>query len=235
MEHKILISSEWCAGTLGGDETLCAEPVRGTLCFCVSSSFFSLGNNLWMCRKAHTRRRWWKKVTTYLSLVRWVNIFKLSRSFARFREFLCFFSLSSLFRSFGGFSERASARGDGEYNKVFGPLIDDGVARKCAAMDVTRKDARIVRYSGQWWLKNFFRSSWVRKMMYKFKLSLKYSIEKRHAQTSLWSNFSIDHYYRWFTFINTCIPTTPLSLSLSIIHISSSMRVSYYSLGKGAQ
>ena len=38
----------------------------------------------------------------YLSLVRWLNIFKLSRSFARFREFLCFFSLSSLFRSFGG-------------------------------------------------------------------------------------------------------------------------------------
>lgn len=57
-----LISSEWCAGTLGGDETLCAEPVRGTLFFCVSSSFFSLGNNLWMCvrhicMKAHTRRR----------------------------------------------------------------------------------------------------------------------------------------------------------------------------------
>ena len=35
-----LISSEWCAGTLGGDETLCAEPVRGTLFFCVSSSCF---------------------------------------------------------------------------------------------------------------------------------------------------------------------------------------------------
>jgi hypothetical protein len=42
------------------------------------------------------------KIMFYLSLVRWCNIFKLSRSFARFREFLCFFSLSSLFRSFGG-------------------------------------------------------------------------------------------------------------------------------------
>ena len=56
------------------------------------------------------------------------------KPFARFREFLCFFSLSSLFRSFGGFSERESARGDGEYNKVFGLLIDDGIARKCAAI-----------------------------------------------------------------------------------------------------
>lgn len=63
------------------------------------------------------------------------------KPFARFREFLCFFSLSSLFRSFGGFSERESARGDGEYTKVFGLLIDDGVARKCAATGVTRKDA----------------------------------------------------------------------------------------------
>ena len=51
---KYLISSEWCAGTLGGDETLCAEPVRGPLFFCVSSSFFSLGNNLWMCVCVHT-------------------------------------------------------------------------------------------------------------------------------------------------------------------------------------
>lgn len=32
------------------------------------------------------------------------------------------------------FSERESARGDGEYTKVFGLLIDDGVARKCAAI-----------------------------------------------------------------------------------------------------
>ena len=39
------------------------------------------------------------------------------------------------------FSERESARGDGEYTKVFGLLIDDGVARKCAATGVTRKDA----------------------------------------------------------------------------------------------
>ena len=51
---KLLISPEWCADTLGGDETLCAEPVRGTLFFCVSSSFFSLGNNLWMCVCVHT-------------------------------------------------------------------------------------------------------------------------------------------------------------------------------------
>ncbi len=39
------------------------------------------------------------------------------------------------------FSERESARGDGEYTKVFDLLIDDGVARKCAATGVTRKDA----------------------------------------------------------------------------------------------
>ena len=32
------------------------------------------------------------------------------------------------------FSERESARGDGEYTKVFDLLIDDGVARKCAAI-----------------------------------------------------------------------------------------------------
>ena len=32
------------------------------------------------------------------------------------------------------FSERESARGDGEYTKVFGLLIDDGVARKWAAI-----------------------------------------------------------------------------------------------------
>ena len=51
---RTLIASEWCAGTLGGDETLCAEPVRGPLFFCVSSSFFSLGNNLWMCVCVHT-------------------------------------------------------------------------------------------------------------------------------------------------------------------------------------
>lgn len=84
---------------------------------------------------------------------------------------------------------------------------------------VWRGKTRVVRYSRQWWLKNFFSlRSWVRKMMYKFKLSLKYSIEKRHAWTSLWSNFSIDHYYRWFPFINTCIPTTLLSLSLLYIY-----------------
>jgi hypothetical protein len=50
---KYLISSEWCAGTLGGDETLCAEPVRGTLFFCVSSSFFSLSETTFGCAYAH--------------------------------------------------------------------------------------------------------------------------------------------------------------------------------------
>jgi len=60
---EYLISSEWCAGTLGGDETLCAEPVRGPLFFCVSSSFFSLSETTFGCAyacirmKAHTRRR----------------------------------------------------------------------------------------------------------------------------------------------------------------------------------
>jgi hypothetical protein len=71
----LLISSEWCAGTLGGDETLCAEPVRGTLFFCVSSSFFSLSETTFGCAyacirmKAHTRRRWWKKSQ---NLILWV-------------------------------------------------------------------------------------------------------------------------------------------------------------------
>ena len=32
------------------------------------------------------------------------------------------------------FSERESARDEGEYDKGFGLLIDDGVARKCAAI-----------------------------------------------------------------------------------------------------
>ena len=49
----LLISSEWCAGTLGGEETLCAEPVRGTLFFCVSSSFFSLSEKTFGCAYAH--------------------------------------------------------------------------------------------------------------------------------------------------------------------------------------
>ena len=63
------------------------------------------------------------------------------KPFARFREFLCFFSLSSLFRSFGGVFRARERCGDGEYTKVFCLLIDDGVARKCAATGVTRKDA----------------------------------------------------------------------------------------------
>ena len=49
----LLISSEWCAGTRGGDETLCAEPVRGPLFFCVSSSFFSLSETTFGCAYAH--------------------------------------------------------------------------------------------------------------------------------------------------------------------------------------
>ena len=63
LDDTTLIASKWCAGTLGGDETLCAEPVRGTLFFRVSSSFFSLSETTFGCAyacirmKAHTRRR----------------------------------------------------------------------------------------------------------------------------------------------------------------------------------
>jgi len=71
-------------------------------------------------------------------------------------------------------------------------------------------------------------------MMYKFKLSLNYSIEQRHAQRRcgriLVLIITIDDFLLLIR-----VSLLLLSLSLSIIHISSSMRVSYYSLGKGAQ
>lgn len=51
---RILISSKWCAGTLGGDETLCAEPVRELFSSVYRARFFSLGNNLWVCICVHT-------------------------------------------------------------------------------------------------------------------------------------------------------------------------------------
>ena len=76
-------------------------------------------------------------------------------------------------------------------------------------------------------------------MMYKFKLSLKYSIEKKTRAKRCYGQILVliitINDFLLLTRVSLLLLSLSLSLSLSIIHISSSMRVSYYSLGKGAQ